>query len=128
MIRLVEHQPAWELHAFLRFNDIPYVSEYSPSPVALGRTLPALADCCKVYSGEQIYECNVIKGTKKVFSPTEIELDELVASSIQCGLVRILDNLLLRRGEHISTEREHGLIGALFACTTELAEAITLTR
>lgn len=39
--KIIQHEPAWALHAYLRFIEQPYSCDFSPSEVALGcSTLP----------------------------------------------------------------------------------------
>lgn len=39
--KIIQHEPAWALHAYLRFIELPYSCDFSPSEVALGfSTLP----------------------------------------------------------------------------------------
>jgi hypothetical protein len=39
--KIIQHEPAWTLHAYLRFIEQPYSCDFSPSEVALGcSTLP----------------------------------------------------------------------------------------
>eukprot|EP01031_Cornospumella_fuschlensis_P033631 gene33631-40682_t len=55
VLRVIEHEPAWELHAYLRFIQLPYLVEYSPSPNALGAPLPAVVHGNEILSGQKIY-------------------------------------------------------------------------
>ena len=76
MIRLIEHQPAWELHAFLHFAGLSYKCEYSPTPKALGSVLPILIIDNTIYSGEASFD--IIKIISKDKSHNHLE--ELVSS------------------------------------------------
>ena len=49
-MRLIQHVPAWHIHAYLRFLGLGYTSEYVPSTVALGFELPVLVDGSSVTS------------------------------------------------------------------------------
>lgn len=43
-IRLLQFKPAWALHCFLRFKDLPYLSENAGTKESLGLRLPLLID------------------------------------------------------------------------------------
>lgn len=43
-IRIIQFQPAWSLHALLRFHNLPYTCENSIQPISLGNQLPCLLD------------------------------------------------------------------------------------
>lgn len=43
-IRLLQFKPAWALHCFLRFKDLPYLSENAGTRESLGLRLPILID------------------------------------------------------------------------------------
>lgn len=82
MLRLVENFPAWEIHALLRFCGVSYKVDYSPMPVALGRTLPIIIDNEGVYQGKEIIEC-IQRHSRCKTQYHEDEIDELVSSVIR---------------------------------------------
>lgn len=43
-IRLLQFKPAWALHCFLRFKNLPYLSENTGTKESLGIRLPLLID------------------------------------------------------------------------------------
>ena len=49
--KIIQHEPAWALHAYLRFIELPYSCEFSPSEASLGfPSLPIVVT--KVIDGE----------------------------------------------------------------------------
>ncbi len=130
MIRLIEHSPAWEVHAYLRFADVAYLSEYCPAPTALGRVLPVAVDRDVVHNSEQIYHCPKVMEYVRTLSSSSTEIDDMVACYLQCSVVRLFEQVLWQRNEHVTSEREHGafLVGSCFAQVLELTEMISLPR
>ena len=49
-IRLIQHRPAWRLHALLRFTNTPYDCENCELPYAMGQQLPLLIDGSFVFT------------------------------------------------------------------------------
>ena len=49
--KIIQYEPAWALHAYLRFIDMPYSCEFSPSEASLGfSSLPIVVT--KVMDGD----------------------------------------------------------------------------
>lgn len=96
MIRLIEHQPAWELHAFLHFSGLSYKCEYSPTPRALGVVLPVLIIDNSLYSGEAAYD--IIR--KHSNDKHHNHLEELVASYVEKKLCTLLEQFERVTGSH----------------------------
>lgn len=130
IIRLIEHQPAWEIHALLRFYNIPYLSEYSPAPIALGRHLPVLVTSTTLYSGNQILECPIFDQARKALTSTEKDIESLVSSAILNSFYNIFNHLERKRNDHITLERQYGslLIGYFYSTLQELGESLSLCR
>lgn len=122
VFRLIEHEPAWEVHAFLRFCGVAYTSEFAPTPMAFGRPLPVVVSASEVYSGEEIFDSPEILSAV-TWSEDEKSMNEMVASTVRCTFQRIYDHIIMRRGEDSSIEREYGVVGfgSLVANSSELA-------
>jgi hypothetical protein len=125
VVRLVEHEPAWDLHLYLRALDIPYIAEYSPAPIGLGRRLPVLVIGEDVCSGHQIYQHRTIK--TKAHNQT---IDQFLSAYLENNLVAVFNQLLKVRNDHITTERKHGdLLGGLVnASAKELSAFFAIDR
>lgn len=54
-MRIIQQKPCWSVHAFLRFNDLRYISESTPAFNALGRDLPVIIDGDSVKSEEELF-------------------------------------------------------------------------
>jgi hypothetical protein len=81
MLRLVEHQPAWEVHSALRFFGISYSVDFSPMPTALGKSLPLLIDNDGMYGGTEIFDC-ISRHSMKSVTASEKVIDELVSNTL----------------------------------------------
>lgn len=127
LCRLVEHHPAWEVHALLRFHNVAYVAEYCPSPAAMGRTLPVVAHGASIYSGRQIFDDSAAFCASSC-SEDEKSVNELIAAHVHANFDALFYTILRRRKEHIDTERERGslIVGSLFSTSLGLMESIAL--
>ena len=90
-VRLIEHDPAWEIHLLLRFYEIPYTCDYSYTSYALGRPLPVLIHDENVYCGHECYDFLKTKCPNYAMIQS---LDSLVSSFIQVNLVSVLRDFL----------------------------------
>jgi len=95
MIRLIEHQPAWELHAFLHFSGLSYKCEYSPTPMALGHILPIIIIESVTYSGEGAFDIIKLHGKEKRHYHHS---DELIACYLQKKLILLFQQLEKQTG------------------------------
>lgn len=92
VLRLIEHEPAWELHILLRIIGLAYTTDYSPTPFALGRPLPILVDDSTIYSGEG---CFRYLSKQCPYYPNIEAADELITSYLQKHLIQVYENFLV---------------------------------
>ena len=109
MFRVIEQEPAWEIHAYLRFCGLSYHVEYSTLPTALGRKLPILIDETGVYSADEIFTCIQAHSKQLHLSRDEKGVDELVANTLRRRFERQLWDVLNRL---TNIDREHILISS----------------
>jgi hypothetical protein len=82
-VRIIEHEPAWELHILLRLYEIPYTCDYCPVQFAMGRPLPLLVDGNTVYS---VGECiDFLIGKSRDYTTIEAE-DSLISGYLHSTL------------------------------------------
>lgn len=91
-VRLIEHEPSWELHFLLRVFGIAYTTDYSPTPFALGRPLPIIVDENGISSGEGCYKY-ITK--QRDFYKSIQGVDELVSAYLQKNLCQVYENYLV---------------------------------
>ena len=86
-IRLLQHRPAWRLHALLRFTNTPYDCENCELPYAMGQQLPLLIDGNFVFTERLAMEHISCGRTTQIYS--------LVDTSIENNITN--DDEILRR-------------------------------
>jgi hypothetical protein len=91
IVRLLEHQPAWELHVLLRLYGIPYTCDFVSYPSAMGRPLPLLADEENIYCGRECYD--FIAKKSKNYEIID-SADSLVLSYLKCHLCDMFSDYL----------------------------------
>jgi hypothetical protein len=87
LLRLIEHQPAWELHTLMRFRGVKYTSDYSPYPVALGRATPVITDDATIHFHDNIVDVINSHALDKL-DEDFLDVDRLVSSYINESLVK----------------------------------------
>ncbi|RYY84469.1 hypothetical protein EON63_09170, partial [archaeon] len=107
VLRVLEHEPAWEIHAYLRFIQLPYIVEYSASPTALGVPLPAVVHGHEVLSGQKIYHLASLPNARTL-NEHDTQVDKFVSSYLSHTLVRVYDQYMKTRNDHVNVERERG--------------------
>ena len=118
MLRLIEQEPAWEIHAYLRFSGLSYRVEYSSLPSALGRRLPVLVDEFGVYNGDEIFRCIQSHSKQLHLSRDEKIVDELVANTIRTKFDQQLWSVL---NQITNLERDHLIISSPWGVNVYLA-------
>jgi hypothetical protein len=93
--RLIQQKPSWTLHAFLRFSDLKYVSEFTPSLTAIGRVLPVLIAGTNVTSETESlsYLAETVNGAHS------FDLDSILAKSLRYTLVEAFDQFTRESGD-----------------------------
>lgn len=81
LLRVVESEISWDVHAYLRFCDLPYHSENTKFRVAMGFPTPLLITECEVLSGEGILHSFGEKIGNSTMTSTNIIADLFCATS-----------------------------------------------
>ncbi len=95
-MRLIEQQPSWALHAYLRFSDIRYVTEFTPSFKALGRNLPIVVDGYTVQSEEEALISIADKTNNNVAG---LSYDVVLSKYLKSSLSKVFSQLVQNNGD-----------------------------
>lgn len=111
-IKLIQHTPAWALHALLRFKGIPYVVMNCEFSCALSRPLPLIVDGNYALSETAAFE-HIIESCSCSLSHAEKMLCTYIESRLIHGL-KYLKFLLSRRGSAGTSVYEEWSVSELF--------------
>lgn len=124
-MRLIQQKPSWALHAFLRFNDLRYASEYTPSFSALGRNLPIIVTGKAVVSEEESMTylseqlCN--DGTDH-----KLSLDGILAKFFKSSIVACFNQIVRYNGDYRDVVFKSSPVGlnVVFAGVLDIQNAL----
>jgi hypothetical protein len=118
-IRLLQFKPAWALHCFLRFKDLPYLSENAGSKESLGLRLPLLIDGNYAFAERLAIEhLSKDRRTRNVESEDSPEAhdqlldqfstaDKMMSDHIEVSLIQVYEQL----ESQTEAETKNGLLG-----------------
>ncbi len=93
-MRLIQQKPAFSLHAFLRFSDLKYTSEYIPASTSLGRQLPLIVKETLVSSEDEIFASTEDDKRSNAYS-----CDAVLSSALKKNVVDVLHQMARKNGD-----------------------------
>jgi hypothetical protein len=118
-IRLLQFKPAWALHCFLRFKDLPYLSENAGTKESLGLRLPLLIDGNYAFAERLAIEhLSKDRRTRNVGGERSPEVDDqlldqfstadkMMSDHIEISLIQVYEQL----ESQIEAATKNGLLG-----------------
>mmetsp|Transcript_29764 Transcript_29764/g.42482 ORF Transcript_29764/g.42482 Transcript_29764/m.42482 type:complete len:395 (+) Transcript_29764:23-1207(+) len=103
MIRVVELEIAWSLHAYLRFIKADYSCDENPTNFAMGRSCLPIVVFCEDNKCSILHEKSALEKLQESFSPLFMSkslhrIDQLAASFIRDTIISVYNQLCAQNG------------------------------
>jgi hypothetical protein len=100
-IKVIQHRPSWSLHAYLRFNDIPYYTENSLVENSLNMRLPIIVSNNQIFNERNFIE-NIHDKIKNNWTASDLKVDFIYANHLNTTVVSTLNQFIRLNGDEQS--------------------------